>query len=59
MKIPKKHNKIKERPITFSHMGHFDISVLFRYTISEIFVEIQQFRHEWSSIMYEITQKMP
>ena len=57
MKIPKKHNKIKEHWKLFNHICHFDISVLIRYTISESLVDIQQLRHEWSSKMYENTQK--
>ena len=40
-----------------SLIWHFDISVLIRYTISDSLLEMQQFRHECSSIMYENTQK--
>ena len=50
-KILKKPNKIKRLSITCSHIWHFDISVLIKYTISE------SFRHEWSIIMYENTKK--
>ena len=56
-KFAEKHNKIKKHSITCSHIWHFYISALIRYTISEGLVEIQLFRHEWSSKMYENTQK--
>ena len=52
-KFEKKPNKIKGHSITYSHIRHFDISVLIRYTTSESLVEKQQFSHEWSSKMYE------
>ena len=56
-KIRKKNNKNKRQSITCSHIWHFDILVLIRYTISESLVDIQQFRHAWSIIIYENTQK--
>ena len=56
-KIRKKLNKIKRLSITCSQIWLFDISELIRYTISNSLVEIQQFRHEWSIIIHENTQK--
>ena len=53
-KFGKKPNKFKKNSKTYSYIWHFDKLVL---KISEILVEIQQFRHEWSSKMYKNTQK--
>ena len=40
MKISKKRNKIKGPSINYSHIWHFDISVLIRNLISESLAEI-------------------
>ena len=56
-KFRKKRNKIKWCAISCSYIRNFNVSVLFRYTICEILVKIQYFRHENSSTMYANTQK--
>ena len=48
--MSKKRNLIRERSITSSHIWHVDIPKC-------IYVEIEQFRYEWLSIMYEKIQK--
>ena len=50
-------NKNKKLSITCSHIWHFVISILIKYTVSESLEKIQQFRHEWSSKMYENPKK--
>ena len=57
-KICKKRNKIMRHSIACDHIWHFDTLVLAIYTICESLGEIQYFRPECSSIMYENTQKM-
>ena len=55
-KIGKRRNKVKRHSITCSHFWHIDISVcvsLITHIIGESLVEIQQFRHGWSSKMYK------
>ena len=60
MKIPKKPINQKDFHNFQLHLAcwHTKMFTLIRYTICESLMKIQQFRHEWSSKMYENTQKM-
>ena len=60
MKIPKK-TLLNQRTFynlrQHSTFGHTKMCLLIRQRICESLVEIQQFRHDCSSIMFENTQK--